>query len=180
MLRVILTALALVTFSACGGGAPKSADPTSVASAARVELGEMTLGNDKKVVKIHADGGLEGPDGTSMGTLSTNGTIVLEGKTIATLEADGRVSMGDASAHESASISEQGVLTFKTKSESFTAMIGSDGVVAGTNPGAGKLVVTGADTAGKKRAAMLVLVAMVTRSSSAVAPPPPVAPVASP
>ncbi|MBK7399380.1 MAG: hypothetical protein IPJ34_24725 [Myxococcales bacterium] len=46
----------------------------------------------------------------------------------------------------------------------------------GTNPSAGKLVITGADTAGKKRAAMLVLVVVVSAKSPAPPPATPAAP----
>lgn len=174
MLRTSLAALALVTLGACGGGASKPATTsnTSGATASRVEVGEMTLGDDKKTVKIHADGTIEAPDGKPMGTLTANGEIIVQGKTVATLAADGTVSLGEG-AKESATISEEGVLTFKTKNETFTATIGADGLVAGTNPSAGKLVVTGADTAGKKRAAMLVLVVVVSAKSPA---PPPATP----
>ncbi len=172
MLRPTLAALAFAALTACGGSAPPPASggSASSASATRVEVGEMTLGDDKKTVKIHADGTIEAPDGKPMGTVTAQGEIIVQGKTVATLAADGTVSMGEG-AKESATISEDGVLTFKTKSETFTASIGADGAVAGTNPSAGKLVIKGADTAGKKRAAMLVLVVVVTSKGPAPAAP---------
>lgn len=80
--------------------------------------------------------------------------------------------MGEGS-KESATIAGAGVLAFKSKSETFTVKIGEGGVATGTNPSAGRLVITGADTAGKKRAAMLVLVVMVSGKSP---PPPPATP----
>lgn len=179
MVKLALAALALVTLAACGGAAQKptetagggspgaSAAPEGAAS--RVELGEMTLGDGKKIVKVHADGTIEAPDGKPMGTLTAGGSIIVQGKAIATLGADGNVAMGDG-VKETATIGEDGVLTFKGKNETFTVTIGADGLVGGTNPSAGKLVITGADTPGKKRAAMLVLIVMVTTKSS---PPPP-------
>lgn len=171
-----LAAASLMALSACGEAAPKPANgPNGAsASAARVEVAEMEMGDGKESIKIHADGTIDAPNGIRIGTLKSTGEIVnAEGKSVVTLGADGRVDMGPDGEGIVATIADDGAMSIKNKDgETFTAAIGDDGVVRGTNPSAGKLSVKGADTLGKKRAAMLVLIAITMRKESDRAPAP--------
>jgi hypothetical protein len=177
MLRRTLTlaaaALLTLTLAACGEPATRPAHSPNAASA-RVEPAEMEMGDGKESIKIHADGTVDAPTGARIGTLKASGDIVnAEGKSVATLGADGKVDFGADGEGVVATIAEDGSMTVSSKGgETFTAKIGDDGVVTGTNPSAGKLMIKGADTPAKKRGAMLVLLAITMRKEAGQPPPP--------
>jgi hypothetical protein len=162
-----------LTLAACGESATKPANSPNAASA-RVEPAEMEMGDGKESIKIHADGTIEAPKGGRIGTLRASGDVVnAEGKSVATLGADGKVDFGADGEGVVATIADDGGMTLSSKGgETFTARIGDDGVVTGTNPSAGKLVIKGADTPAKKRGAMLVLLAVLIRKEAGPAPAP--------
>ncbi len=179
MLRHTLALVFAVSLVACGEAAPKPANPSGASAAgARVEPAEMEIGDGQDGFKIHGDGSIEAPKGGRVGTLKASGEIVnAEGKSVVTLGADGRVDFGPDGEGVVATITDDGALTLATKDgEKFTASIGADGVVSGTRPSAGKLVVKGADTPAKKRAVMLVLLSVMMRKQSSGSPAPVVAP----
>lgn len=177
MLRRTLTlaaAATLLSLAACGESPTKPANSPNAATA-RVEPAEMEMGDGKESILIHADGTIEAPKGGRIGSVKASGEVVnAEGKSVATLGADGKVDFGPDGEGVTATIAEDGTMTVSSRggAEKFTAKIGDDGVVTGTNPGAGKLVIKGADTPAKKRAAMLVILAVMTRKESGPAPSP--------
>lgn len=174
-LRLVLASsvLALGLLAGCGGSGPAAGTP-SAATASRVELGEMQIGDGSDAFKIHADGSFDSPKGERIGSVRANGELVDgQGKVVATLGADGKVDLGPEANGTTATITADGTLTVTQKSgETFTVVITDDGKVTGTNPSAGKLTITGANTAGKKRAALLVLLGVtMVRESGPAAPP---------
>ena len=150
-----LLSLVVAIAAACGAPAPRPASP-----APAVALGELALVDVGKQqgIAIHADGTVE-QHGVKLGKVTADGKLVTldTGAVIVALAADGTV-VGRDGASVGSRIADDGTLTTGTH----TITIDATGELVGGEPGAPRLQVQGATSAGLKRTALLVLVAVLT------------------
>ncbi|MDB4962889.1 MAG: hypothetical protein JWP01_2888 [Myxococcales bacterium] len=166
--------IALVLFAAACGGSKKDTAPTTTAPVAvtaeagtKLELAEMKLVdvNKNEALMIHADGSIE-VEGKTPAKVQADGKIVTtdNGTVVAQLEPDGSVTAQGKPV--GVTIAADGSFTIDGK----TVSLDDGGMLVGGNPDAPKLRVEGATNPGLKRTAMFVLIAL---TMSAGGPPPP-------
>ncbi len=188
MLRSSLSVVLALALAACGGSAKPSVPPPAPTAPSSVfELGEITLlDGDTAMIKLHADGTTEmGGHKGSMAlkpgetastdslpvvwspgpTIKTDGTMIVDGAAVVQVNADGTVTnLKTKEALPLVVTADKVTITNDGKVVSIS--IGADGaltLVGGTPKPDIHARVTGADTAGKRRA-VLAFVALTFAS----------------
>lgn len=175
MLKTLAFA-ALLCAGACGGGSSTTAPTTPVAktetmvAAPTLALGEMKIIdiNKNKFIAIHADGSIE-LEGKTLAKVTTDGRVITtaDDKTVMTLGADGSIKGPDGT-DLGAKVGADGSLSMKAE----TVTIDETGMVKGGNTSAPPLKVEGATNAELKRTAMFVLVVMTASGEPEQTPAP--------
>lgn len=162
---MVLSMVLMMAVAACGGGASTPTNPGNTASASpyRLELVALTLTETDATpqsITVEADGDIV-MEGRTVARIHPDGRVTdLDGKTaLLTLEASGDVL--DGAGTVVARLDDDGALSFGDR----TASIGDDGVLVdsatGTAPpGKRGMRVDGASTAGQRRTAMMVVLLM--------------------
>jgi hypothetical protein len=175
---MLRTPVVLLALAACGGNttAPAAANttttPTKTATASIFELGEITVfEGSEAVIKIHADGTTEIASSSSSykpgPTLKPDGSLAIDGEVGARVNPDGTlISLKDASQATGVRVADDAfTIDPGNGAPLLKGSLAPDGKItlpAGTLVVPGhELHVTGADTAGKRRATVTTLAFMM-------------------
>jgi hypothetical protein len=169
-MRTLVLVSSLVLAS-CGGSQSKPVEPSAAPAASSAEVAaappktgliikESKFMGGGATITLREDGRIEGPDGKTKATLTTDGKLIgaSSGKVVATIDTTGKVVFPDGS---EATIDEDGTIHLGGESVRLSA----DGTIEGDKTGT-KIMVS--DPAGR-RAAMFVV--FVLTMPKAAAPP---------
>jgi hypothetical protein len=159
--------LSSIVLAACGGSQNKPAESAAPAASSAevaappaktglvIKESKFTGGIPSTTITLREDGRIEGPDGKTKATLTTDGKLIgaSSGKVVATIDSTGKVSLPGGS---EATIDEDGTIHVGGEA----VRLGADGTLEGDKSGTKILV---SDPAGRRAAMFVVFVLTLSK-----------------